>query len=200
MIAYLNGKFVDKQPTTVIIDLQGVGYTVGISLATYEKIRDLAEAKLYIHHHFSDAGQFLYGFFDETERDTFQLLISVSGVGPSTALVVVSSMTVTLIKQAILSDDDRAFSKVKGIGPKTAKRIIIDLKDKVAKEDLAIGGLTEIPVSAVDNTARELALSALLKLGYKRIPAQKALNQILRQSSEPLATEVLIRQALAVLS
>jgi len=201
MIAFLRGKIAHKSPTHLILDNQGVGYHVAISLSTYEKIGDAEQIQLWIHHHFSDSvGQALYGFYTEDEKSVFQLLISVSGVGPNTAQVVLSSMDIGLIQQAVRSDDDAAFSKVKGIGPKTAKRIIIDLKDKLAKAEIEPAGQTTISTAGTNNTNRGMALSALLKLGYKKIPAQKALNKIMRESTNGSTVEDLIRKALATLS
>ena len=134
MIAYIKGPLSFKSPTNVIIDINGVGYHINISLFTYSKLEQLEEVKLLTHLMIKEDSHSLYGFFDETEKNLFLQLISVSGIGATTAQLVLSALNPDQVKTAIIQDQDSTFSKVKGIGPKTAKRIILDLKDKISKE------------------------------------------------------------------
>ena len=133
MIGYLDGKLTMKTPTDVYVDCHGVGYHVHISLNTFAQIEKLEKVKIWTYVHTNDDGQTLYGFYEQKEREMFGLLISVSGVGPNTARLVLSHMPVDEIASAIASENEVALNRLKGIGPKTAKRIILDLKDKVVK-------------------------------------------------------------------
>ncbi|MCB9283234.1 MAG: Holliday junction branch migration protein RuvA [Lewinellaceae bacterium] len=196
MIHHIKGQIAFKSPTYVVIEAGGIGYQVFISLNTYARIESLEQVKLLTYFHVKEDGQSLFGFADEQERTLFILLISVSGIGPATAQLVLSSMSVDEIRSAILAEDDRQFNRVKGIGPKTAKRIILELKDKVQKEV----GEDWAPIPAVDNTIRQEALSALIALGFNRIPVQKALNKILKENPEVDTVERLIKMALQQLS
>lgn len=196
MIAYLRGRVLRRGHTSVILDCQGVGYEVRISLHTGAAIEKEEEAALHIHHHFSQDHQALFGFATESERHLFVLLISVSGVGPNTAQLILSYMTPAEAEAAILAEDLAAFRKVKGVGDKTARRILVDLKDKVLR-----GGGEAVPLSqGPDNRSQEEALSALLALGFPRAQAQKALSKLLSGSPRPESTEALIRLALRELS
>jgi Holliday junction DNA helicase RuvA len=196
MIYHIKGLLTFKSPTYVVIETGGLGYQVFISLYTYARIEGLEQVKLLTYFHVKEDGQSLYGFADEQERFLFTLLISVSGIGPSTAQLVLSSLSPDEIRSAILAEDDGQFNRVKGIGPKTAKRIILELKDKVRKDV----GEDWIPVAAADNTIRQEALSALMALGFSRIPVQKALNQILKEDPAVGSVEKLIKKALQQLS
>jgi Holliday junction DNA helicase RuvA len=190
MIAFISGRLIEKNPTYVIIDCQGIGYHVNVSLHTYSKIPDEEMCKLYTEFVVREDAQLLYGFFSKSERDLFRLLTSVSGVGPSTALMVLSAAEPTEIQEAILSGDVVWFKGVKGIGPKSAQRIIIDLKDKVGK----VSNDSEI-FATKDNTVKEEALSALVMLGFSKNQAEKVVTKHLR--SEPnLNVEELIKNAL----
>lgn len=196
MIYSIEGRIVEKTPTYVVVEAGGIGYQLFISLNTYSQIERLERVKLLTHFHVKEDSQTLYGFAEEAERKLFGLLISVSGIGPSTAQIVLSSMNALEIRSAIVGEDAQAFNRVKGIGPKTAKRIILDLKDKVLKdsgEEVA----AQLPQ---DNTIREEALSALLTLGYNRSSIQKTLNNILKTQPEVETVEQLIRAALQQLS
>ncbi|HIP49667.1 MAG TPA: Holliday junction branch migration protein RuvA [Lutibacter sp.] len=190
MIAYIKGKLVEKNPTYLIIESGGLGYMVHISLHTYSQIPDQESVKLFTHFHVREDAQSLYGFSSKTEREIFRLLISVSGVGTATARVMLSSMSPKEIQQAIASDNANLLKTVKGIGVKTAQRIIIDLRDKIIKTyDI------EAISTSIDNTAREEALSALDVLGFSRKQTQRIIDNILRD--EPAMTiENLIKQAL----
>lgn len=190
MIAHINGKLVEKTPTYVVIECNGVGYQLSISLNTYSKLTSDENCKLFSQFVVREDAQLLYGFINQSERRLFQLLISVSGVGPSTAMLVLSSGDADEIRDAILSGDVAWFNAVKGIGPKTAQRIIIDLKDKIAKENIGSENFTRI-----DNTIKEEALSALVMLGFNRSLAEKTITKILKSNSE-FGVEDLIKHAL----
>jgi len=195
MISYIKGAITYKNPTFVIIETGGIGYHVNVSLHTYAQIEKLEQVKILIHQHIKEDSNTLYGFNEEAERSLFVLLISVSGIGPNTARVVLSSMTPEEVQSSILGEDVAAFNRVKGIGPKTAKRIILDLKDKVMKDS----GNSAANFSPQDNTLREEALSALVALGFAKVTIQKALNKILREDKFT-SVEQLIKVALKQLS
>ena len=196
MIHHIKGLITFKSPTYVIVEAGGIGYKINISLNTYARIESLEQVKLLTYFHVKEDGQSLFGFSDEQERSLFTHLISVSGIGPATAQLVLSSMSTDEIRSAILAEDDRQFNRVKGIGPKTAKRIILELKDKVQKD----AGEDWTPTTAADNTIRQEALSALIALGFSRIPVQKTLNQIIKENPEVDSVEKLIKLALHKLS
>lgn len=194
MIAFLKGRLVHKEPTQVIIDVNGVGYLVAISLFTYGRIKDQENILLYTHLAIREDAHVLYGFADETERRLFQQLISVNGVGPNTAIVMLSYLSANELKSAILREDVAALQSVKGIGGKTAQRVIIDLKDKLKKESWED---TQTPVSAgSNNSLRKEALSALLTLGLSKPVAEKAVDTALKRSGDTLTLEDLVKQAL----
>ncbi|HNA59335.1 MAG TPA: Holliday junction branch migration protein RuvA, partial [Chitinophagales bacterium] len=133
MIAYLSGQFTVKNPAYMVVECNGVGYQVHISLATYSKIQGMEKGRIHTYMVVREDAQLLFGFADETEKNMFVNLLSVQGVGPNTARMILSSMNVDELEQAILSENDPLIQKIKGVGPKTAKRIVIDLKDKVVK-------------------------------------------------------------------
>lgn len=190
MITQIKGRLVEKNPTDVVIDCNGVGYLLHISLNTYAAISSEEQLLLYTHLSVREDAHTLYGFINKTEREIFKLLISVSGVGPSTARTMLSSMTSEEIQQAIASENVKLIQTAKGIGAKTAQRIIIDLKEKILKTfDID-------EVSIVDNnTNKEEALSALEVLGFARKQSDKVITNILKES--PAATvEELIKKAL----
>lgn len=190
MITHIKGKLVEKNPTYLVIECGGLGYVVHISLHTYSQISDEESVKLFTHFHVREDAQSLYGFSTKTEREIFRLLISVSGVGTATARVMLSSMSPKEIQQAIASDNADLLKTVKGIGVKTAQRIIIDLRDKIIKTyDV------DTISTSIDNTAREEALSALDVLGFSRKQTQRIIDRVLRD--EPaVSIENLIKQAL----
>ncbi|KQC32605.1 ATP-dependent DNA helicase RuvA [Nonlabens sp. YIK11] len=190
MIAQLQGQLVEKNLTDVIIDCAGVGYFVEISLHTYSLIPDGDLVKLYTYMLVREDAHRLFGFMEKSEREVFKLLISVSGIGANTARTMLSSLDPSQIAQAIANGDVRTIQSVKGIGAKTAQRVILDLRDKILQvlEDPQISVLPS-------NRGREEALSALETLGYLRKQAQKVVDKIL--SSKPDAsTEQLIKEAL----
>lgn len=193
MYAYLSGPISHKSPTHVCIDVQGVGYLVNISLNTYTQIESLEETKLFTYLYVKEDALTLFGFFDEEERRLFILLLSVSGIGPNTARIILSSMSPLEIKTAIVTDNDAAFKKVKGVGPKTAKHIVTDLKDKIQK-GATISGDINIPVIS---TAQDEALDALVALGFVKTKVQKVLDQL---PTDGVSVEVLIKSALQKLT
>jgi Holliday junction DNA helicase RuvA len=193
MISFLRGKLVHKDPTHVIIDVGGVGYQVSISLHTFSEIKDKEDLKLLTYFHVREDTQVLFGFATAAEKQMFQYLISVNGVGPSTALVVLSFLPPDELRSAIIREDAAALQAVKGIGGKTAQRLILELRDKVKKEgsEQTIG----IP-GFVGNTVRNEALSALITLGIAKPAAEKSVDSVLKKSGNTFSLEELIKQAL----
>lgn len=192
MIAYLNGKLTLKTPTYVYVDCNGVGYHVNVSLNTYSELEKLDHVKILTYVHTNDDGQTLYGFMNDEERSIFILLISVSGVGPNTARVIMSYMTTDEVKSAIVHENVGAISKVKGIGPKTAKRLILDLKDKILKGS----GDQPILIGNENNTLRDEALSALVALGFPKNTIEKQLKGIMSTHSDISSVEEVIKLVL----
>ena len=197
MIRYLNRHISFKTPSYIILEAGGVGYEVNISMYTYAKVEPLERVKIHTYLHIKEDSHTLYGFFEDVERKMFTLLISVSGIGPNTAMTIFSGMNPEEVQASILSEDTAAFNRVKGIGPKTAKRIILDLKDKVKKQ---FGSDITIPVGSTVNPARQEAISALIALGFNRIVVQKAVNKVLRDDPSIQGAEQIIRSALKQLS
>jgi len=196
MFAYIEGKITELTPTYVVVDCGGVGYLIHISLNTYAAIKDQKQAKILTHHIVREDAQLLYGFSNEHERKLFLHLISVSGVGANTARMMQSSMSPQELTEAILSGNVNKIQSVKGIGAKTAQRVIVDLKDRMAKEDWGTSLSSQDIVSP--NTAKDEALSALVMLGFNRIAAEKALQNILKINPN-LSAELLIKEALRML-
>ncbi len=194
MIAFLKGKLVHKDPTHVVIDVNGVGYHVIISLQTFSAIKDQENILLYTHLSIREDAHVLFGFSSEAERKLFQQLVSVSGVGPSTAVVMLSYMNSNEIKTAIIHEDAASLQSIKGIGGKTAQRVIIELKDKLKKESWDD---TQPTVSiGPHNTLRKEALSALLTLGLPKATAEKSVDTVLKKSGNTITLEDLVKQAL----
>ena len=193
MYAFIAGKIAEITPAYAIIDNHGVGYFINITLNTFTAIGEQPEVKLYTHLQVLEDAHNLFGFYTAKERDMFELLISVSGVGCNTARLILSSLTVNELSTAIANEDIKTIQAVKGIGNKTAQRLIVDLKDKVKKT-----GYAEEIVETVDNTVKNEALSALVILGFSKNAASKALDKLLKQSPDT-SVEVLIREALKLL-
>ncbi len=191
MITHIKGKLVEKTPTYVVIDCNGIGYKLHISLQTFSNIKE-ENCLLFTHLSVKEDSHTLYGFLDENERSLFRNLISVSGVGPSTAQVVLSTFSADETRQYIISADVAALQSVKGIGGKTAQRIIIDLKDKLGK-----GIASNVIPSYQDNDLRNQALSALVALGFSKKIAEQKVNKILRDNSEDISVEALVKTALS---
>lgn len=193
MIAFLKGKLVLKEPTFVIIEVNGVGYQVSISLNTFSEIKDKEDIRLLTYLQVREDAHILYGFSNEAERTMFQHLIGVNGVGPGTAMVVLSYLPPEELKSAIIQDNVGALQAVKGIGGKTAQRIILELKDKLRKspvgESSQISGISH-------NTIRQEALSALMTLGIGRGAAEKSVDTVLKKSGNTISLEELVKLAL----
>lgn len=194
MIAYIDGKLALKDPTYLIIDVNGIGYQVKISLSTYSTLPDGERCRLHTYLHIKEDAHTLYGFTTAAEKDTFLHLISISGVGPNTGLMILSSLTVDEIQQAIVREDVRTIQNVKGIGAKTAQRIILELKDKIKKEVMVSDHAPA--AGTTHNTVRAEALSALVTLGFAKNVAEKTLDAIIKREGGNLSVEALIKFAL----
>ncbi len=192
MYAYLQGKFTFKSPAQVYVDIQGVGYEVNISLHTYTDIQDKAEGKLYIHMQVKEDAHTLFGFSGKDEKDMFLLLISVSGVGAATARMMLSSLRPDEISAAILQGNARLMESIKGIGKKTAERLVLELKDKVAKQPAS----SSAGIAVLNNTIEQDALTALTALGISRIQAEQSVKKVLLADPGIVHLETLIKKAL----
>ena len=190
MITQLHGRLIEKYPTHVVIDCNGIGYEVHISLHTYGQLGTEENIRLFTHLQVREDAHTLYGFYQPAERSIFRLLISISGIGASIARTMLSSMTPEEIQHAIVQENLGAIKAVKGIGLKTAQRVLIELKDKI----LTVAGMDEIPVFK-SNTIKEETLSALEVLGYPRRQTEKLIDNII-QSAPDSSVEELIKQAL----
>jgi Holliday junction DNA helicase RuvA len=190
MIDYINGKVTEINPAYIIIENAGIGYFLNISLSTFSGLEGKEEFRIFVHEVIREDSHQLYGFADKKERDIFRLLISVNGVGAGTARMMLSSLNCDEIEKAILGSDVNILKAVKGIGLKTAQRIIVDLKDKIGKQS----GTGEI-FAFTDNTKREEALSALVMLGFGRSAVLKVLDKIIREDRN-LTVEDIIKRAL----
>ena len=196
MIAYIKGEITHKNPAFVVVETAGLGYHIHISLHTYAQIEKLEVVKLLIHQVIKEDAHLLYGFATDAERSLFRLLLSVTGVGPTSAQLVLSALSPDELRAAIVGENEATFKRVRGIGPKTAKRIILDLKDKVIKD-----GGEEISLTVVaDGHLRDEALAALVSLGFARPQVQRVLNAILRDHAGLQSAEQLIKLALRELS
>ncbi len=193
MIAYIDGKLTFKDPTFVIIEVGGVGYQIKISLNTYAGLTEGERCKLFTFLHIKEDAHTLYGFSEMSEKNIFLHLISISGVGPNTGLMILSSLSVAEIQQAIVREDVRTIQRIKGIGAKTAQRLILELKDKLKKEVLV--DQTNVSVTP-HNTNQNEALSALITLGFARTVAEKTLDAIIKREGNHLTVEALIKLAL----
>ena len=194
MISFLKGRLVHLDPTHVIIDVNGVGYHANISLQTFSALKEQENIMLFTHLSIREDAHVLFGFAAEGERKLFQQLISVNGVGPSTAIVMLSYLNEQELKSAIVREDAVSLQAIKGIGGKTAQRVIIELKDKLKKESWedslpAISG-------GVHNTVKKEALSALLTLGLPKTVAEKSIDSVLKKSGNTITLEDLVKQAL----
>ena len=191
MITHLEGTLVEKNPTNVVIDCHGVGYFVNISLNTYSALGSTDNVRLYTYLQIKEDAHTLYGFANKAEREVFVLLISVSGVGAGTARTMLSALTAAQVRSAIINGDVATIQSVKGIGAKTAQRVVLDLKDKMLKlQDLA-----DEP-SAIIHSNKEEALAALEVLGFVRKQAEKVLDKVLRTATQELSVEELIKEGL----
>ena len=192
MYDYIKGEIVEISPTEVILECNGIGYSIMISLQTYDALKESDEAKVYIYHHIREDEEQFYGFATKNERELFKLLISVSGVGVGSARMMLSSLTDEEIRNAILSEDVRTTKSIKGIGMKTAQRLILDLKDKIVKG--AGVETAEITVPTKNHNIDE-ATTALLNLGFSKVNINKILPEILKDSPDA-SIETIIREGL----
>ncbi len=191
MINHLQGKLTEKNPASIIIECSGVGYYINISLNTYSKLGDAENVKILTHVQISEDAHTLYGFADDEERKLFRLLITVSGIGCNTARMMLSSMTVAEIETYILQDDVAKLKSIKGIGEKTAMRVILELKNKLRKEG-------HVPMANSPLRVKDEAISALVTLGFTRNSVDKTLDTLLK-TSPSASVEDLIKQALKAL-
>ncbi len=190
MITHIQGRLVEKNPTDVVIDCNGVGYFLNISLNTFSEISDKEHLKLFTYLQVREDSQTLYGFTTISEREIFKLLISVSGIGASTARSMLSSLTPKQVREGIAVGDVVLIQSIKGIGAKTAQRVILDLKDKILK----VYDIDELSIS-LNNTSKDEALSALEVLGFTKKQSEKVIDRFL--SNEPNANvETIIKEAL----
>jgi len=190
MINFLKGKLVEKSPTQIVVDCNGVGYEVNISLYSYERLPKDEAIFIYTYFQVREDAQILYGFMDKAERDVFTKLISVSGIGASTARMMFSSLSPDEVVNAISNADVDTVKSVKGIGLKTAQRVIVDLKDKITKNNI-----TNEVLPVQNNTHRDEALSALVTLGYSKKQAEKSVNKVLKENPSA-SIELIIKTAL----
>lgn len=199
MYAFVEGKIIEKNPAYAVIECGGIGYMINISLNTFSQLKDRSNFRLYTHMAIRNeattpVGFVMYGFGDEQERQLFRHLISVSGVGHSTALLMLSSLSAEKIFNAIINSDIGVLQSVKGIGAKSAQRIIIDLKDKLEK-----GKISPEIINIVHNTNKDEALSGLTVLGFHKVAAEKALSKVMNKQGADLPIEELIKEALKIL-
>ncbi len=191
MIDYIKGELTEISPASATVEAGGVGYALNISLTTYSGIQGKKNVKLYVYESIREDAHVLYGFAGKKEREMFELLITVSGVGANTARMVLSSMSVAELCAAISTGDERLIKSIKGIGLKTAQRIIVDLKDKI----MALGIADELPAggpvaAAVDTAVRDEAVAALTMLGFSPAPTQKVVVQILKEQPDAPVEQV----------
>lgn len=192
MIGYLKGKIISSKPTQIVLDVNGVGYKVGISINTFEKIVNKAEVSLFIHTHVKEDSISLYGFFTEPEKEMFELLISISGIGPKIALGLLSGISVDSLKEAIEEGNVTRITAVPGIGRKTAERLVLELRSKVE-------GISAEEFTALQPSTKNEAISALSTLGYNVKIAEKVIREILSENID-FALEDLIKNALSRLN
>jgi Holliday junction DNA helicase RuvA len=188
MYEYIKGELVLVTPAYAVVDVQGIGYKIIISLQTYTKLTDVTTAKLNIHQVIREDANLLYGFFDEEERHIFRLLINVNGVGPNTALMMLSSLSSEEIRTAILKEDINTLKGVKGIGLKTAQRIVVDLRDKITSTGASVDLFAR---QATGNEQKEEALLALITMGYTKASAEKVLDKLLKETKYATVQELL---------
>ena len=191
MYAYLDGLLTWKSPALVHLEVQGIGFEIQISLNTFSRIQHLERCRLHTYLSIKEDAHTLYGFYEPSEKQVFVQLISVSGIGASTARMILSSLQPEELRAAILRGDDRLLERIKGIGPKSAKRLVLELKDKMQKEALDVQN-----IPSRDNTVRGDALNALLALGIGRSAAETALQKVLKNQAEPSSLEDMVKQAL----
>ena len=188
MIDYIKGKIVERTPTDMVLECYGIGYKILISLQTYEALNGKDETKIYIHHYLREDEELYYGFATKDERELFRLLIGVSGVGAATARMMLSSLTTDEIRNAILSEDLNKIKSIKGIGTKSAQRLILELKDKVVKGE---GSESTVLFSSSSNPAVEEATTALVMLGFTKPNVSKAISAVLKETPSASLEELI---------
>lgn len=200
MIDYIKGSIAELTPTYAVIETNGIGYGIHIALTTYSALGKSTEAKLYVHEVIREDAHLLFGFMNKGERALFLLLISVSGIGANTARMILSSYTAGEIRQIIATGNAKLLSSIKGIGPKTAQRIIVELKDKILKVEMDDETQTTLPneVDASTEGTREEAIAALTMLGFASAPSTKVVNQLLKEDPQ-IPVEQVIKRALKML-
>jgi Holliday junction DNA helicase RuvA len=191
MYDYIDGKLTFKCPAYIVVEAGGIGYHINISLNTYSSLQEVERCKIYVWLHVKEDAHTMYGFADEGERRLFLHLISVSGIGPNTGRMMLSSITPNEIQNAIVNGDLALIQRIKGIGAKGAQRLVLELQDKLKKE--GSGSLISAPLN---NTIKEEALSALMMLGFAKQPAEKALENAVKTSGADLTVEQMIKSAL----
>ena len=201
MITYVRGKLVYKSPTSIVVEVGGepggIGYEAAISLVTFEQLPELgAEARLLTHHYVREDRQELFGFADEREREIFELLIGVSGIGPNSAQTILSGMSVAALREAIFYERVNELTAIKGIGKKTAERMVVELKDKIQATALQSDTATADSQAAGEPVAVEEAVLALIALGFAPAAARRAVAQVVKKSGADQSVQQLIRQAL----
>lgn len=200
MIDYIKGSIAELTPTYAVIETNGIGYGIHIALTTYSALGKSTEAKLYVHEVIREDAHLLFGFMNKGERALFLLLISVSGIGANTARMILSSYTAGEIRQIIATGNAKLLSSIKGIGPKTAQRIIVELKDKILKVEMDDETQSTLPneVDASTEGTREEAIAALTMLGFASAPSTKVVNQLLKEDPQ-IPVEQVIKRALKML-
>ena len=194
MYEFIKGKLTEKTPAYAVVDVNGVGYLIHISLNTYSKLKEDEHCNLLVHLVVREDALILFGFADAEEREIFRQLIAVSGVGPNTARMILSSMPPGDFVQAIITGNISLLQSIKGIGLKTAQRLVVELRDKVSKDLVPV---EKMP--GIYNTKKDEALSGLIILGFSKMIAEKALNKVIEKEGSALPVEQLIRHALKIL-
>jgi len=198
MIEFIKGEISDLTPASVVLETGGMGFFLNISVNTFAEIQQLTSCRLYVHEAIREDAFTLYGFAKPDERDAFRKLISISGIGANTARIILSSLTVSELESSILAENVAVFKNIKGIGGKTAQRIIVELKDKVAKEGLSSSGELPLQIAGSNKEVRSEAVAALQMLGYTAAAASKAVSSVLKQLPQ-LPVEKVIKEALKLL-
>ncbi|MFP4018115.1 MAG: Holliday junction branch migration protein RuvA [Bacteroidales bacterium] len=193
MYEFIRGKIEEITPAYVILVNNNVGYFLNITLNTYTFLREKEECSLYLHEVIREDAFILYGFSEKSEREVFRQLLSVSGIGANTSCMILSSLNVSELKNAIINEEVNTLKNIKGIGAKSAQRIIVDLKDKLSKEETS-----EEIFSGIDNTIKDEAFSALVTLGFNKKKVEKVLDDIVRKKSD-IGVEELVKKALSKL-